>query len=86
MPKSRYDIMRRYMPKVDEFLHYRLVDVSTVKELCRRWTPESYAKRPAKHGNHRAMDDVRESVEELRRTMVDVPGNSSLPSDMRAPR
>ena len=56
----------RYMPKVDEFLHYRLVDVSTVKELCRRWTPESYAKRPAKHGNHRAMDDVRESVEELR--------------------
>lgn len=56
----------RYMPKLDAFLHYRLVDVSTVKELCRRWAPEGYAKRPTKHGNHRAMDDIRESVEELR--------------------
>ena len=56
----------RYMPLVESFLHYRLVDVSTVKELCRRWAPQAYAKRPAKHGNHRAMGDVRDSVEELR--------------------
>jgi len=56
----------RYMPKLDAFLHYRMIDVSTVKELCRRWTPEAYAKRPMKTGNHRAMDDIRESVEELR--------------------
>jgi len=58
--------LRRYMPELDAFLHYRLIDVSTVKELGRRWYPEAYAKRPTKRGNHRALDDIRESLEELR--------------------
>ncbi len=58
--------LRRYMPSVEEFLHYRLVDVSTVKELGRRWYPESYARRPQKNATHRALDDIRESIEELR--------------------
>ena len=56
----------RYMPKLDAFLHYRHIDVSTVKELGRRWYPADYGKRPAKVSQHRALDDVRESVEELR--------------------
>ncbi|MDP9402858.1 MAG: oligoribonuclease [Actinomycetota bacterium] len=55
-----------YMPEVDEWLHYRSVDVSTVKELCRRWYPEEFAKAPQKQGGHRALDDIRESIEELR--------------------
>lgn len=54
----------RYMPKLDAFLHYRLVDVSTLKELQRRWYPE--LKAPSKHETHRALDDIRESIEELR--------------------
>ncbi len=58
--------LRRYMPSVDAYLHYRLVDVSAVKELVSRWYPEAYAKRPHKVGSHRALDDIRESIEELR--------------------
>jgi len=58
--------LQRYLPKVDAFLHYRIIDVSTIKELVRRWYPEPYAARPAKRGQHRAMDDIRESIEELR--------------------
>ncbi|MER3452727.1 MAG: oligoribonuclease [Acidimicrobiia bacterium] len=58
--------LARWLPEVDAWLHYRSVDVSTVKELCRRWYPEVFAKRPNKKGGHRAMDDIRESVEELR--------------------
>ncbi|HEX3426814.1 MAG TPA: oligoribonuclease [Acidimicrobiales bacterium] len=54
-----------YLPEIDEFLHYRSVDVSTVKELVRRWYPEAYAAAPRKTGGHRALDDVRESVTEL---------------------
>lgn len=56
----------RYLPQLDAFLHYRLVDVSSVKELVRRWLPTIYARRPDKKGSHRAMDDIRESIEELR--------------------
>lgn len=58
--------LRLYMPQIDEFLHYRHIDVSTVKELGKRWYPGSYGKRPAKVSQHRALDDVRESVAELR--------------------
>ncbi len=53
------------LPDVERFFHYRSIDVSTVKELARRWYPESVAGAPHKHGNHRAMDDVKESVAEL---------------------
>jgi oligoribonuclease len=55
-----------WLPELDRFLHYRSVDVSTVKELCRRWFPQALEKAPAKGGLHRALDDIRESVEELR--------------------
>jgi len=54
------------LPSVDEWLHYRSVDVSTLKELCRRWYPDALAKAPKKGGSHRALDDIRESIEELR--------------------
>ncbi len=55
-----------YLPDLDRFFHYRSIDVSTVKELCRRWYPEAYGAAPAKASNHRALDDIRESVKELR--------------------
>ncbi|HEX4755266.1 MAG TPA: oligoribonuclease [Candidatus Dormibacteraeota bacterium] len=54
-----------YLPEVDDFLHYRSVDVSSVKELCRRWYPEAYSRAPAKAETHRALDDIRESIAEL---------------------
>jgi oligoribonuclease len=56
----------RYMPKLDDHLHYRMVDVSSVKELARRWYPKAYYNAPAKHGGHRALADILESVTELR--------------------
>ncbi|MFM8266723.1 MAG: oligoribonuclease [Ilumatobacteraceae bacterium] len=55
-----------YLPDIEHYLHYRSVDVSSVKELVRRWYPEVLAGRPTKPGTHRALDDVRESVAELR--------------------
>ena len=57
--------LRREMPKVDAFLHYRNVDVSTIKELVRRWYPDG-PKPPEKKQAHQALDDIRESVDELR--------------------
>src|SRR5438874_415397 len=54
------------LPAIEEYLHYRSVDVSTVKELARRWFPKELAEAPKKIGGHRAMDDIRESVIELR--------------------
>jgi oligoribonuclease len=53
------------LPAIEEYLHYRSVDVSTIKELARRWYPEAIAGAPQKAGGHRAMDDIRESVVEL---------------------
>jgi oligoribonuclease len=58
--------LHRYMPRLEAYLHYRNVDVSTVKELVRRWYPESFARRPSKKGHHRALEDIHESIEELR--------------------
>jgi oligoribonuclease len=58
--------VRRYMPALEKRLHYRMVDVSTIKELARRWYPQIVAKQPAKKETHRALDDIRESVDELR--------------------
>jgi len=55
-----------YLPELDGYLHYRSIDVSTIKELCRRWYPEVYRKRPGKTETHRALADVRESIAELR--------------------
>ena len=55
-----------HLPLIEDWLHYRSVDVSTLKELCRRWYPDALEKAPAKGGSHRALDDIRESVEELR--------------------
>jgi oligoribonuclease len=55
----------RYMHDLDTFLHYRSIDVSSLKELCRRWYPAIYTKRPGKAEQHRALDDVRESLAEL---------------------
>ncbi len=56
----------RDMPELDAFLHYRMVDVSSVKELARRWYPRAYFASPPKHGGHRALADIRESIQELR--------------------
>jgi oligoribonuclease len=55
-----------YLPDLDRYLHYRSIDVSSLKELCRRWYPEVYRKRPGKVETHRALADVRESIAELR--------------------
>ena len=54
------------MPEIESFLHYRSIDVSTIKELTKRWYPSAYSAAPKKAGGHRAMDDIRESIEELR--------------------
>ena len=54
-----------HLPEIEEYLHYRSVDVSTVKELARRWYPGVLDAAPAKAGGHRALDDIRESVAEL---------------------
>ena len=55
-----------YLPEIEEFLHYRSVDVSSVKELIKRWNPKLLDRAPAKAEGHRALDDIRESVDELR--------------------
>jgi len=55
-----------YLPEIEEYLHYRSVDVSTLKELAKRWNPAILGGAPAKAEGHRALDDIRESVEELR--------------------
>ncbi len=57
--------LARYMPLVDRWLHYRNVDVSSIKELSRRWYPRAYFNAPAKDGGHRALADIRESIREL---------------------
>jgi len=58
--------LARWLPEIEEHLHYRSVDVSSVKELAKRWYPDAVAKAPGKHGTHRALDDIRESIAELR--------------------
>jgi len=70
--------LARYMPELDAHLHYRLVDVSSIKELTKRWYPKAYYNTPEKTGNHRALADIRESIAELRyyrdAVMVALPG------------
>ncbi|OMH29657.1 oligoribonuclease [Tersicoccus phoenicis] len=71
----------RDMPAVVDHLHYRIIDVSTVKELSRRWFPRAYFQAPAKTGGHRALGDIRDSIDELRyyrgAVMVPPPGPDS---------
>ncbi|XP_045897027.1 small fragment nuclease isoform X1 [Micropterus dolomieu] len=55
----------KYMAQFMYHLHYRIIDVSTIKELCRRWFPEEYSMVPHKRATHRALDDIRESIKEL---------------------
>ena len=78
--------LARDMPELEAFLHYRIVDVSSIKELSRRWFPRAYFNAPAKRGNHRALADIQESIEELRyyREAVFVP--SPGPGPARPPR
>ncbi|MFW0774997.1 oligoribonuclease [Paenarthrobacter nitroguajacolicus] len=58
--------LARDMPNIVEHLHYRVIDVSTIKELSRRWFPRAYFQSPAKHGGHRALGDIKDSIDELR--------------------
>ena len=58
--------LAEYLPEIEDFLHYRSIDVSTLKELARRWKPEAFSAAPKKAGGHRALDDIRESLDELR--------------------
>ena len=58
--------LARDMPALDAHLHYRVIDVSSIKELARRWYPRAYFASPEKRGNHRALGDIRESIAELR--------------------
>jgi oligoribonuclease len=58
--------LARHLPDIENHLHYRSVDVSSIKELARRWYPEALERAPEKGGSHRALDDIRESIAELR--------------------
>jgi oligoribonuclease len=58
--------LNRYMPELDGFLHYRNIDVSSIKELTRRWFPKVYFQLPKKDGGHRALADILESIKELK--------------------
>jgi len=78
--------LAKYMPRVDRWLHYRNVDVSSIKELSRRWYPRAYFHAPAKEGGHRALADIRESIRELAyyREAVFVPAPGPTSDDARA--
>jgi oligoribonuclease len=67
--------LARDMPELEQYLHYRIIDVSSIKELARRWYPRAYFNAPKKQGGHRALADIRESIQELRyyRAAVFVP-------------
>jgi oligoribonuclease len=70
-----------HLPEIENFLHYRSIDVSTLKELCRRWYPDILAGAPPKREAHRALDDIRESIAELEyyRSTIFVGGINSQP-------
>ncbi len=82
--------LARDMPELDGFLHYRIVDVSSIKELSRRWFPRAYFAAPTKQGNHRALADIQESIEELRyyrdTVFVPAPGPDSAAARVVAAR
>jgi len=72
----------RDMPELDAYLHYRMVDVSSIKELARRWYPRAYFASPDKNGGHRSLADIKESVQKLRyyreAVFVPQPGPDSI--------
>ena len=80
--------INRYMPTLDSFLHYRNIDVSSIKELTRRWFPKVYFQLPKKDGGHRALADILESIKELkyyRKTViVEQPGPTTEESKAAA--
>ncbi|XVX19061.1 oligoribonuclease [Actinomycetota bacterium] len=82
--------LARDMPELEGWLHYRIVDVSSIKELSRRWYPRAYFNAPAKHGGHRALADITESIAELRyyreAVFVPQPGPSSAEAKQIATR
>lgn len=77
------NFIARDMPQLHNYLHYRTIDVSSIKELARRWYPKTYFAAPAKTGNHRALGDIRDSIAELayyRQTLfTQMPNNSPVP-------
>jgi oligoribonuclease len=77
--------LAKYMPRIDHWLHYRNVDVSSVKELSRRWFARAYIHAPAKNGGHRALADIHESIRELAyyREAVFVPGPGPTSDEAR---
>ncbi len=82
--------LARDMPTLEAFLHYRVIDVSSIKELARRWYPRVYFNAPAKVGGHRALSDIRESIDELRyyrqTVFVPPPGPTSVAAKTTAAR
>lgn len=79
--------LARHLPEIEDHLHYRSVDVSTIKELGKRWMPELLTEAPSKVGTHRALDDIRESIEELRfyRQALFVRGEQPPPGGLDQP-
>jgi oligoribonuclease len=82
--------LARDMPQLDEYLHYRIIDVSSIKELARRWYPRAYFQAPKKAGGHRALADIHESIQELRyyrdAVFVPQPGPDSVTAQQIAQR
>ena len=82
--------LARQMPTLESHVHYRNVDVSSIKELVRRWYPRVYYQSPAKNGNHRALADIQESIEEMRyyrdAVFVPLPGPDSATAKQIAAR
>ena len=79
------NFIARDMPKLNEYLHYRTIDVSSIKELARRWHPKTYFASPAKTGNHRALGDIQDSIAELayyRTELFGKPDNNSTPEEV----
>ncbi len=79
------NFIARDMPTLNEYLHYRTIDISSIKELARRWHPKTYFASPAKTGNHRALGDIRDSIAELayyRQSLFITPTNNSTPEEV----